>query len=382
MSNKQSGAQTPELSRDTVIIRTSIIGILANVLLAAFKAAVGIASNSIAVVLDAVNNLSDALSSIITIIGTKLAGKLPDKKHPLGYGRIEYLSAMIVSGIVLYAGITSAVESVKKIIHPEKPDYSVVSLVIIAVAVAVKIVLGRYVKAKGEEVNSGSLIASGSDAMFDAILSASVLACAIIFKVTGISLEAFVGVAISVIIIKSGVEMMIETLNEILGERADKETTDHIKRLLIEEEEVRGAYDLIMFNYGPDKNLASVHLELPDTMSVREVDRLTRKLERKVYRETGIVLVAVGVYSYNTEDNEAGRIQKDVYERVMACDWAVQVHGFYVDVEAKEMTFDVVLSFDIQPKEALAILYEEMQKAYPDYKISIAPDVDVSVTQL
>ncbi len=382
MSNKQSGAQTPELSRDTVIIRTSIIGILANVLLAAFKAAVGIASNSIAVVLDAVNNLSDALSSIITIIGTKLAGKLPDKKHPLGYGRIEYLSAMIVSGIVLYAGITSAVESVKKIIHPEKPDYSVVSLVIIAVAVAVKIVLGRYVKAKGEEVNSGSLIASGSDAMFDAILSASVLACAIIFKVTGISLEAFVGVAISVIIIKSGVEMMIETLNEILGERADKETTDHIKRLLIEEEEVRGAYDLIMFNYGPDKNLASVHLELPDTMSVREVDRLTRKLERKVYRETGIVLVAVGVYSYNTEDNEAGRIQKDVYERVMAHDWAVQVHGFYVDVEAKEMTFDVVLSFDMQPKEALAILYEEMQKAYPDYKISIAPDVDVSVTQL
>ena len=382
MSNKQSGAQTPELSRDTVIIRTSIIGILANVLLAAFKAAGGIASNSIAVVLDAVNNLSDALSSIITIIGTKLAGKLPDKKHPLGYGRIEYLSAMIVSGIVLYAGITSAVESVKKIIHPEKPDYSVVSLVIIAVAVAVKIVLGRYVKAKGEEVNSGSLIASGSDAMFDAILSASVLACAIIFKVTGISLEAFVGVAISVIIIKSGVEMMIETLNEILGERADKETTDHIKRLLIEEEEVRGAYDLIMFNYGPDKNLASVHLELPDTMSVREVDRLTRKLERKVYRETGIVLVAVGVYSYNTEDNEAGRIQKDVYERVMAHDCAVQVHGFYVDVEAKEMTFDVVLSFDMQPKEALAILYEEMQKAYPDYKISIAPDVDVSVTQL
>ena len=289
MSNNQTTAETPQLSRDKVIIRTSIIGILANVLLAAFKAAVGIASNSIAVVLDAVNNLSDALSSIITIVGTKLAGKLPDKKHPLGYGRIEYISAMIVSGIVLYAGITSAVESVKKIIHPEKPEYSIVSLVIIAVAVVVKIVLGRYVKAKGEEVNSGSLVASGSDAMFDAILSASVLACAIIFMVTGISLEAFVGAVISVIIIKSGVEMMIETLNEILGVRADEETTDKIKELLTGEEEVQGAYDLIMFNYGPDKNLASVHLELPDTMSVREADRLTRELERKVYKETGVV---------------------------------------------------------------------------------------------
>ena len=382
MSNDQPTIETPQLSRDKVIIRTSIIGILANVLLAAFKAVVGIASNSIAVVLDAVNNLSDALSSIITIIGTKLAGKLPDKKHPLGYGRIEYISAMIVSGIVLYAGITSAVESVKKIIHPEKPEYSVISLVIIAVAVVVKIVLGRYVKAKGEEVNSGSLVASGSDAMFDAILSASVLACAIIFMITGISLEAFVGAVISVIIIKSGVEMMIETLNEILGVRADQETTDRIKELLTGEEEVQGAYDLIMFNYGPDKNLASVHLELPDTMSVREVDRLTRKLERKVYKETGIVLVAVGVYSYNTGDDEAARIQKDVRERVLSHDWAVQVHGFYVDVDTKEMTFDVVISFDINPREALTILNGEMKKAYPDYKIAIAPDVDVSVTQL
>ena len=382
MSNNQPTAETPRLNRDKVIIRTSIIGILANVLLAAFKAAVGIASNSIAVVLDAVNNLSDALSSIITIVGTKLAGKLPDKKHPLGYGRIEYISAMIVSGIVLYAGITSAVESVKKIIHPEKPEYSVISLVIIAVAVVVKIVLGRYVKAKGEEVNSGSLVASGSDAMFDAILSASVLACAIIFMITGISLEAFVGAVISVIIIKSGVEMMIETLNEILGVRADEETTDRIKELLTGEDEVQGAYDLIMFNYGPDKNLASVHLELPDNMSVREVDRLTRKLERKVYKETGVVLVAVGVYSYNTGDDEAARIQKDVRERVLAHDWAVQLHGFYVDVETKEMTFDVVISFDISPREALSALYEEMNKAYPDYKIVIAPDVDVSVTQL
>ena len=382
MSNNQSAAETPQMSRDKVIIRTSIIGILANVLLAAFKAAVGIASNSIAVVLDAVNNLSDALSSIITIVGTKLAGKLPDKKHPLGYGRIEYISAMIVSGIVLYAGITSAVESVKKIIHPEKPEYSVISLVIIAVAVVVKIVLGRYVKAKGEEVNSGSLVASGPDALFDAIVSASVLACAIIFMITWISLEAFVGAVISVIIIKSGVEMMIETLNEILGVRADEETTDRIKELLTGEDEVQGAYDLIMFNYGPDKNLASVHLELPDNMSVREVDRLTRKLERKVYKETGVVLVAVGVYSYNTGDDEAARIQKDVRERVLAHDWAVQLHGFYVDVETKEMTFDVVISFDISPREALSALYEEMKKAYPDYKIVIAPDVDVSVTQL
>lgn len=373
-----SSNEKAEVSRDKVIIRTSIIGILTNVLLAGFKAGVGLISNSIAVTLDAVNNLSDALSSIITIVGTKLAGKLPDKKHPLGYGRIEYLSAMIVSGIVLYAGITSAVESIKKIIEPELPDYSVVSLVIIAVAVVVKILLGTYVKAQGKKVNSGSLVASGSDALSDAILSSSVLVCAVIFMLSGLSLEAYVGVIISGFIIKSGIEMMLETLNEILGKRADKEVTTHIKELLCEEPAVRGAYDLILYNYGPDKDYASVHLELPDNMSVKEVDKLTRKLEAKVYRETGVILVGVGLYSYNTGDSEADKIQNDVTEKVMAHSFALQIHGFYIDTEAKDMRFDVVMSFDIDPKEGLKTLYGEMKQAYPDYTIQIAPDVDVS----
>ena len=367
-----------EQKRDKVIIRTSIIGILTNVLLAAFKAVIGIMSNSIAVTLDAVNNLSDALSSVITIVGTKLAGKLPDRKHPLGYGRIEYLSAMIVSGIVLYAGITSAVESVKKIIHPEKPDYSIIALVIIAVAVVVKIVLGKYVKAKGEQVNSGSLVASGSDALFDAILSGSVLVSAVIFIVSDISLEAYVGIVIAGFIIRAGIEMMMETLNEILGGRAEKEKTDKIKGLLSDEQEVRGAYDLIMYNYGPDKDFASVHLEVPDTMTARDFDRLTRRLERKVYKETGVILAAVGLYSYNTGNDEATEILSGVRSRVMAHEWAVQLHGFYVDIEAKEMSFDVVMSFDVKPSEGIQIIYKEIKEANPEYDIQIAPDVDVS----
>ncbi len=365
-------------SRDGVIIRTSVVGILTNVLLAAFKAAVGLASHSIAVVLDAVNNLSDALSSIITIVGTKLSGKLPDKKHPLGYGRIEYLSAMIVAGIVLYAGITSLVESIKKIIHPETPEYGTISLVIISVAVVVKIVLGKYVKAQGQKVNSGSLVASGSDALFDAILSLSVLVSAIVFLTCRVSLEAYVGAVISGFIIKAGVEMMRETVNEILGQRADKETTSKIRRLLAEEPEVRGAYDLILYNYGPDRNFASAHLELPDTMTVEEVDRLTRKVEEKVYSETGVILAGVGVYSYNTGDNEAAQIFKDVREKVLEHAWAVQMHGFHVDVLAKKMRFDVVMSFDIRPKEGVEILLKKIGQAYPDYAIQIVPDVDVS----
>ncbi|MCR5536390.1 MAG: cation diffusion facilitator family transporter [Succinivibrio sp.] len=349
-----------------------------NVCLAVFKLGVGIMANSIAVILDAINNLSDALSSIITIVGTKLAGKLPDKKHPLGYGRIEYLSAMIVSGIVLYAGLTAAFESVKKIINPENPDYSLTSLFIIAVAVIVKIVLGKYVKRKGQEVHSGSLIASGSDALFDAILSASVLISAIVFMLSGLSLEAYVGVVISIFIIKSGIEMMRDTVDEILGVRADKEKTAKIKTLLREEPGVMGAYDLIMYNYGPDKDFASVHLEVPDTLTAREIDKLSRRLERKVYQQTGVIIAGIGVYSYNTSEDEVAHIQNTVRELVMKHEWAVQLHGFYVDLEAKEMSFDVVVSFEIQPKLALQELYRELKEVYPDYKIDIAPDLDVS----
>ena len=364
--------------RERIIVRTSIIGIIANVFLAGFKAVIGVITNSIAVTLDAVNNLSDALSSIVTIIGAKLANKKPDKKHPLGYGRIEYLSAMIVAAIVLYAGITSLVESVKKIIHPEAADYSIVSLVIIAVAVVVKILLGRYVKAQGEKASSHALIDSGADATFDAILSFSVLVSAIIFMTTGLSLEAYVGVVISAFIIKSGVEMIVETLNEILGQRADAETTQKIKSILTEEPEVRGAYDLILTNYGPDRDLGSVHLELPDSMTIEEFDVLTRKVMHKVYKETGVILAGIGAYSYNTKGDEAAMIRDAVREKVMSHDWALQMHGFYVDIEAKDMRFDVVTSFDVDAVESVSILTEELKELYPDYNIYIIHDIDVS----
>ena len=363
--------------RERIIVRTSIIGITTNIFLVIFKAIVGVLSHSIAVILDAVNNLSDALSSVITIIGAKLAGKAPNKKHPLGYGRIEYLSSMIVSAIVLYAGFTSFLESAKKIITPDKPDYSIMSLIIIAVAIVVKLILGYYVKKQGEKVNSGALVASGSDASFDAVLSFSVLVSAIIFMIWKISLEAYVGIVISAVIIKSGIEMMAETLDDILGKRTDKAVSDKIKDIITSEEKIIGAYDLIINNYGPNKNYASVHIELPDTMTVREVDEMTRKIELNVYKHTGVILTGVGVYSYNTTNEEAAKIRNHIQNIVMSHDWALQMHGFYADTDKKSIRFDTVISFDVTPKEAVNILNEEIQKAYPDYKLEIVTDVDI-----
>ena len=363
--------------REKAIVKTSLIGIGANVLLAGAKAVIGLISNSIAITLDAVNNLSDALSSVVTIIGAKLGGKRPDKKHPLGYGRIEYLSSMIVAAIVLYAGITSLVESVKKIFSPEVADYSTVSLIVMGLAIAAKLVLGQFVKKQGKKLNSGALVASGSDALFDAILSASVLASAVVYLIWHISLEAYVGAVISVFIIRAGLEMMSETVNDILGKRNDKEEADRIKDLVCQEPEVLGAYDLILFNYGPSKNYGSVHLELPDSLSVDDVDKLTRRIQAKVYQETGVILTGIGVYSYNTSDDESAKIRNAVQETVLTHDWALQLHGFYVDTAEKTMRFDVVISFDIERKEALETLTKEIRALYPDYSLLIIPDIDI-----
>ncbi|MBR1771600.1 MAG: cation transporter [Lachnospiraceae bacterium] len=365
-------------SREKVIVRTSIIGIIANLFLAGFKAAVGILSNSIAVVLDAVNNLSDALSSVITIVGTKLAGKAPDKKHPLGYGRIEYMTALIVAGLVLYAGITSLTESVDKILHPETPDYSIVSLVIIASAVVVKIFLGSYVKKTGEKVNSGSLIASGQDAMSDAVLSVSVLASALIFKLWNISLEAYVGVIIAVIIIKAGIEMMIDTLDEILGKRTDAEFAAAIKKTICEDPEVHGAFDLYLYNYGPDQNYGSVHVEVDDTMTASEIDAMQRRIQVNVYVKHGVILTGIGLYSINTKDDVAGEMRKKVMETVMAHAYSMQFHVFYADTAQKKMSFDVVLSFDCDRSEAIGEITREVQALYPDYAVFAQPDIDIT----
>ncbi|MBE6002540.1 MAG: cation transporter [Lachnospiraceae bacterium] len=372
-----------QLSKDNdrgkIIIRTSIIGIVANVFLASFKAVVGLMSNSIAIVLDAVNNLSDAISSVITIIGTKLARKQPDKKHPMGHGRVEYLTATVISIIVLYAGVTSFVESIKKIIEPETPDYSGVTLVIIAVGVVVKILLGRYVKGVGEKVNSNSLIASGSDATFDAVISASTLVAAVIFIYSGISLEAWLGAIISVIIMKAGFEMLRDTVSQILGERVDASFSKAIKMTIAGFPEVRGAYDLVLHSYGPDTYMGSVHIEVLDTMTARELDRLMRDITHKVYEEHKVIMEGISIYSVNTSDDKAQDMLGRCREIVMSNDHVLQMHGFYADEIRKTINFDVIIEFAADDRRKIFDdIVEQISAEFPEYKVELTMDVDMS----
>ena len=245
------------MDRSSQIIRTSWIGIIANVLLAAFKAGVGLLASSVAIVMDAVNNLSDALSSVITIVGTKLSQRPADRKHPFGFGRIEYFSAIIIAVIVLSAGITSLIESVKKIINPTTPTYTTTTLIVIIVAIVVKLVLGRYVKGQGEKLKSDALIASGSDALFDAIITLATLISAGVMLLWGISLDGILGALISLVIIKAGIEMLASPVNELLGAKISPELLSQIKREVNEHEEVLGVFDIIVHNYGPDVQIGS-----------------------------------------------------------------------------------------------------------------------------
>ena len=376
---KQGGVPQKERSRDQIIIRTSITGIIANVFLAGFKAFVGAASHSIAVVMDAVNNLSDALSSLITIIGTKLAGRAPDKKHPLGHGRTEYLSAAIISIIVLYAGVTAFVESVKKIITPETPDYSALSLIIIAVAVVVKILLGLYVKKTGEKVNSDSLINSGKDALLDAIIALTTLISAGIYIIWHVSTEPYLGAIISIIIIKSGIEMISDAISTILGERVDSDLAKDIKRVVCENPEVHGAYDLILHNYGPDRLVGSIHVEVDDTLRADRIDELTRDISRRVYERFGVVMAAVGIYSKNTKDDlahEALEFTESVIEKFPD---VLQIHGFYLSQEKHTINFDMVMDFSSEdPQKTYMEIFERVHERFPEYTLYIAMDADVS----
>ena len=366
-------------SREKIIVRTSIIGIIANALLAGFKAFVGIVTGSIAITLDAVNNLSDALSSVITIIGTKIANKGQDKEHPLGHGRVEYLTAMIIAVIVLYAGITSLKESVMKIIHPELPEYTIASLIIVGVAIFVKIGLGLYVKRTGESVKSESLMNSGADALNDSIISASTLVAAIVFITTGFSLESYLGVIISVIIIKAGVEMLQSAYDQIVGVRIDAEMASGIRKTVGSVDGVYGVYDLLLHNYGPEFVLGSVHIEVPDTMTADEIDKIEREIQEKVLRENNVIMTSVGIYSRNTTNSRAANVRAKIIKMLREHDYILQMHGFYFNEEEKRIQFDVIIDFDAPDRIALyKHIVQEVQEAYPDYTVNVALDVDLT----
>lgn len=366
------------MDREKSIVKVSIVGIVVNLVLVAFKAFVGFVTGSIAVILDAVNNLSDALSSVITIIGAKLAGRAPDKEHPYGHGRIEYLSSVVIAVLVLLAGLTSFKESVDKILHPSAANYTTVSLIIIAAAVLTKYFLGRYVSLQGKKLNSQSLIASGADATFDAVLSLSTLVAAAISLLFHLSVEGYLGVIISVVILKAGMEILMESIGSIIGLRVDSDLVGRMKETICSFDHVHGAYDLTLHNYGPERIMGSVHIEVDDVLTAREIHYLTRRISAKIYQEFGIILT-VGIYASNTEDDEYAAMKERLEAIAEENPDVLQVHAFYADKERHMVTFDLVVSFDADSPQAVSeAVTAQMKAEFPEYVFYPVIDTDVS----
>lgn len=364
------------MTREKKIIQTSLIGIAGNVLLVIGKALIGFLAHSISIITDAVNNLSDALSSLITIIGTKLSNKKPDKKHPFGHGRVEYITSLAIAALILFAGGTAIYESIMALIQGTVAEYNYVSLIIIGSAIVVKIGLGLYFRLIGKRVNSEPLKASGTDALFDALLSVATIIGIVTSIVWGVNVEGYIGILIGLFIIKSGIEILRDGISLIIGERADQDYVNNIKKIVCSFPEVQGAYDLIINNYGAGKAIASVHIEVDDNLTARDIHHLSRNITEKVYTETGAV-ITVGIYAKNEANDEVKEIKKTVVDMIKGNKFIKQLHGFYVDDKKKLITFDLVFDFDCpKPADVILELQTTLKSKYPEYNYYIVQDTD------
>ncbi len=365
------------MNREKEIVKTSVVGILTNIVLVGFKAFIGVLAMSVSIIMDAVNNLTDALSSLITIVGTKLAGKKPTKSHPYGYGRIEYLTSMLIAFIILFAGATAVYESIVSLIGHQVPSYDKWSVIIVSVAVAVKVGLGLFFRFKAKKVDSDALKSSGTDALFDSVLSLSTLVAVIVSLTTGVYIEGYLGILIGLFIIRSGIEALRGSLSQIIGERLEKEKAEAIRQsILSAHSEVKGVYDLVVNHYGPDKAIGSAHIEIADDMTAKRIQILERQIQTEIYHDFSIIMT-IGVYASNDSTPFSRALKEEVLSEISAYPHLLQMHGFYVDEDNKTVFFDLIFDFDEKdPMAMIAALRERLQERYPGYEFSIVMDTD------
>ncbi len=279
-----------------------------------------------------------------------------------------------LAGIILAAGVTSMVESVKKIIHPELPVFDLLSVIIISVAIVAKLILGRYTSSQGKKYNSEALIASGADARFDAIISASTLLGIIITLLFGITLDGWIGAVIALFILKAGFELLGESLSSILGNRPDSETTKAIKATVCEIDGVLGAYDLVLHDYGPDSALGSIHVEISSTMSAEDIHRLTKHIQLAV-KDKYHVFLTVGIYAV---DETHVKQREEIKRFAMEYDGVLGTHGVFIDDTMKYISFDVLTDFTVNRDQLQNDLKNHISTLLPGYKVDINFDSNYS----
>lgn len=373
MANGNNLSQSPLNLRAKRIVRVGLWGIAVNFLYAGLKGAIGFFSGSIAISIDAVNNLNDAITSVIAVGGIKLASKPADRQHPFGHGRIEYIGAMVISTLIVIVGAAAFVNAVEKIITPTATHYNATMLVIMATGVVAKFALGVYTTRAGRSLDSDSLKGSGAENLFDSVVGLGTMVSAGILMVWGIDLDGWFAAAISLVLVRSGLKILKSTFNDILGSRIDAELSNRIKKDILEFPQVEGAYDLIINNYGAKNLVGSVNIEVPETLTAREIHALTLKIQRKLSTRYHLYM-AVGIYA-SSSDPEVKKLKAEVETVVMSCKGARQLHGFFV--EGGEVSFDIVVDFSVKDREKFAgEMQEKLHYKFPAYTFNVNVDID------
>lgn len=360
-------------NREIKIFRTSIIGIIVNIGLAITKIMLGSITNSIAITSDAMNNLTDSSSSIITIIGAKLSSKKENDKHPFGYGRIEYLTSMVIGIIVIVTGIQVLISSINDIFNPAYTKYTNLSLIIMIMTIIAKIILGTYTEIIGKKVDSVALIGSGKDAKNDAIVTSIAVISALANIYYNIQLEAYASTIISIFIIKTGIDILMESINKILGVKLDPDTTSEIRKMIKSQDGILGAHDLIIHNYGPVYNLGSINIELDHETQVGEIYPTIHKLQIDIYNKFNVYLT-FGFYSVNENHKVAKPLIDIINKYVYDNSHCLGYHGLYIDEVSKSIYFDLLLDYSVDQDPVREQIKELVREKYLGYNININID--------
>ncbi len=367
-----------QADRNKQIVRYNLISIAGNLLLSSSKFIIGSLANSSAVVLDAINSFADVVFSALILIFARLSQKEADERHPFGYGRLEYLCSLLVTVLILLVGARSFFEAVSSIIHPgEAPEYSFLLIFIMCVSLVSKLFLGNALKEKGKQLRSEALEAAGVDNLSDAWVAIAVLINILIYKVLKFSVESYLCVGISILIIRSGLEMLSGAMTKMIGEPADQEFKKKISRMIFLQDGVYNVSSLVIHNYGEGNYIGSVDIEVDEDMKAKEISALTRDLKKKA-KQMGMTLTSVGISGTRVHDPKADETWDQILMKVLSHKDIVHAHSFTVDFKKKKITFTVVYDYKAQNKEEdLKKLKEEIQMLFKDMHIEINTAINI-----
>lgn len=366
------------MDREAKIIRVSIINVAGNALLALMKGIAGAATGSIAIILDAVNSLADALGSVIAIIGTKIAGRPADADHPFGYGRSEYLASIVIAALILAAGLSSLKEAIGSIIHPSSPTYTTVALIIVAVAAVVKFGLGVYLMRQGKALGAATLTGSGTDSLMDGCVSAATLVAALVYIWFGVLIESWLAAIIAVLIIKNGFELLHDTSSKLLGERVDPELIAKVENEIRNVDGVLLASGLTLHDFGPGRIHGSAFITVDGHMSVAEYDAVAREVQRHVYKTCGVALIGVTPYASASDEGARG-VRATVGRIVWSEDHVVELRGLYVDTESTYVRLDAAVELGYRDfATTRASIVSKCEEVLPGWTVDVHVIPDVS----